>query len=195
MPEGSPAEPTGRAWRRADRYHRVAAIILDLEPLETGLTFSNAGNDLDTFLTLDGPSLRNPQGLTGRITSQVALGAREEIFVQPSTIFCRILQVQPSTVAPGCYWAVTVVDRQGVMVTVDHAAKELQTYKRFQAAILRATGSPFRYLPVEPQAAPTQTSPAPELSVAAAMRKGSVQVVAALRVGAHQVSRLHAPPV
>jgi hypothetical protein len=36
-------------------------------------------------------------------------------------------------------------------VTVDLGADELQTYERFQAALLRETGSPFRYLPIEPQ--------------------------------------------
>jgi hypothetical protein len=63
--------------------------------------------------------------------------------------------VLPSATAPGGWWTVTEVDRQGVTVTVDLEAEALQTYERFQAALLRETGSPFRYLPVEPQTAPT----------------------------------------
>lgn len=76
--------------------------------------------------------------------------------MHPPTIFCRILHALPSTAAPECRWAVTVADGQGLTVTVDLAAEELQTYERFQAALLRETGSPFRYLPIKPQPAPTQ---------------------------------------
>ena len=61
-------------------------------------------------------------------------------------------------------------------VTVDLEAKALQTYERFQAALLRKTGSPFRYLPIEPRAVPTQAPPAPEPSVAAATREKSALV-------------------
>jgi hypothetical protein len=74
--------------------------------------------------------------------------------VPPPTIFGRILQVLPSATAPGCRWAVTVADGQGLSVTVDLKAEDLRTYARFQAAILRETGSPFRYLPVQPQLKP-----------------------------------------
>ena len=76
--------------------------------------------------------------------------------MHPQTIFCRILHVLPSTVAPECRWAVTVADGHGVTVTVDLEADELQTYERFQAALLRETECPFRYLPIEPQPAHTQ---------------------------------------
>jgi hypothetical protein len=96
--------------------------------------------------------------------------------VHPPTIFCHILDVLSSPTAPGCCWAVTVADRQGVTVTVDLDAKELQTYECFQAALLRKTGSPFRYLPIEPRVVPTQVPPAPELGVAAATRDKSVHV-------------------
>jgi hypothetical protein len=34
--------------------------------------------------------------------------------VQPSTIFCSILHVLPSSTAPGYYWAVMLADPQGV---------------------------------------------------------------------------------
>ena len=76
--------------------------------------------------------------------------------VGSTTIFCRILRVLPSTAAAECRWTVTVADSQGMTVTVDLAAEDLQTYERFQAALLRETGSPFRYLPIEPRPAPTQ---------------------------------------
>jgi hypothetical protein len=60
-------------------------------------------------------------------------------------------------------------------MTVDIDAKELQTYERFQAALLRETGSPFRYLPVEPQTAPGKDLPAPVPDVAAATREKSAE--------------------
>jgi hypothetical protein len=103
--------------------------------------------------------------------------ARQKIVVQPPTIFCRILHVLPSSTAPACCWAVTVADRQGgATMTVDIDAKELQTYERFQAALLRETGSPFRYLPVEPQIAPRKDPPAPVSDVAAATRKNPPKI-------------------
>jgi hypothetical protein len=75
---------------------------------------------------------------------------RESSVVRP-TIFCRILHVTPSATAPECRWSVTVADDQGATVTVDLAAEEVKTYEGFQAALLRETGSPFRYLACEPQ--------------------------------------------
>jgi hypothetical protein len=101
--------------------------------------------------------------------------AWQKIVVQPPTIFCHILHVLPSSTAPGCRWTVTVADRQGATVTVDIDAKELQTYERFQAALLRETGSPFRYLPVEPQTASMKDPPAPVSDVAAAAREKSAE--------------------
>jgi hypothetical protein len=74
--------------------------------------------------------------------------------VTPLTIFCRILHVLLSATTPGCRWAVTVADRKGVTATVDLKEEDLRTYERFQAAILRETGSPFRYLPVQHQLKP-----------------------------------------
>ena len=96
--------------------------------------------------------------------------------MHPPTIFCHILYVLPSPTAPGCRWAVTVADRQGVTVTVDLEAEELHTYERFQAALLRETGSAFRYLPIEPRAGPTQAPPAPDLGVAVVGREESAHV-------------------
>jgi hypothetical protein len=95
--------------------------------------------------------------------------------VQTPTIWCRILLVRSSATAPGSRWAVTVADRQGVTATVDLEAEDLQTYEHFQTALLRETGSPFRYLPVHPQAAPRQAPPVPEPDLAAATREKSAQ--------------------
>jgi hypothetical protein len=43
--------------------------------------------------------------------------------------------------------AVTVADPEGIAVTLVLRPADLATYTSFQAAVLRATGSPFRYLP------------------------------------------------
>jgi hypothetical protein len=63
------------------------------------------------------------------------------------TIWCTIQRVQ----ARPSWWsvrvAVTVVDREGIAVTLVLRPADLATYTSFQAAVLRATGSPFRYLP------------------------------------------------
>jgi len=40
-----------------------------------------------------------------------------------------------------------VADREGITVTLVLRPADLATYTRFQAAVLRTTGSPFRYLP------------------------------------------------
>jgi hypothetical protein len=95
--------------------------------------------------------------------------------VQTPTIWCRILLVQSSDTAPGSRWAVTVADRQGLTATVDLEAEDLQTYEHFQTALLRETGSPFRYLPVDPQTAPRQALPIPEPDRATATRAKSAQ--------------------
>src|SRR4030095_15310212 len=64
-----------------------------------------------------------------------------------STIWCTIQRVQ----ARLSWWsvgvAVTVADREGVTITLVLRPAALATYSSFQAAVLRATGSPFRYLP------------------------------------------------
>jgi hypothetical protein len=64
-----------------------------------------------------------------------------------STIWCTIQRVQ----ARLSWWsvgvAVTVADREGVTITLVLRPADLATYSSFQAAVLRATGSPFRYLP------------------------------------------------
>ena len=93
----------------------------------------------------------------------------------PPTILCRILHVLLSATTSGCHWAVTVADRQGLTATVDLEAEDLQTYEHFQTALLRETGSPFRYMPVHPQAAPRQAPPVPEPDRATATRAKSAQ--------------------
>src|SRR4030095_14527822 len=63
------------------------------------------------------------------------------------TIWCTIQRVQ----ARPSWWsvrvAVTVADRGGTAVPLVLNLPDLPTYASFQAAVLRATGSPFRYLP------------------------------------------------
>ena len=93
--------------------------------------------------------------------------------MQTPTIWCRILLVQSSATAPRARWTVTVADRQGLTATVDLEAEDLQTYKHFQTALLRETGSPFRYLPGDPQTAPRQALPIPEPDRATATREKS----------------------
>jgi hypothetical protein len=68
-----------------------------------------------------------------------------------------------------------VADHQGLTVTVDLDAEDLQTYERFQTALLRETGSPFRYLSVQPQATPRQPQPAAGPGLASATRETSSQ--------------------
>ena len=97
-----------------------------------------------------------------------------ENYCAPPTIFCQILYVLPSPTAPGRRWVVTVADRQGMTVTVDLQAEELHTYERFQAGLLRETGSPFRYLPNEPRIGPTQAPSVPDLRVAVVGKEESV---------------------
>jgi hypothetical protein len=76
----------------------------------------------------------------------------------PPTIWCTIQRVQPSPPWRRAGVAVTVADREGTAVTIALTASDLDTYASFQAAVLRATGHPFHYLPV---AAP-RCSPAAE---------------------------------
>jgi hypothetical protein len=109
------------------------------------------------------------------MASQITSVTREKIVVQPPTIWCCILRVLSSATAPGGWWTVTVADRQRVTVTVDLAAAAVPTYECFQAALRRATGHPFRYLPVEPQAASTQAPIAPKPGVAVATRQKSAE--------------------
>ena len=116
-----------------------------------------------------------------RMAFQLTSVMREKIVVHPPTIFCRILHVLPSAAAPECRWAVTVADGQGGTVTVDLAAEELETYERFQAALLRETGSPFRYLPIEPRPAPTQVRQRQPRDAAVVTSAGSARQETSLR--------------
>ena len=71
------------------------------------------------------------------------------------TIWCTVQRVQPSPPWQRAGVAVTVADREGTAVTITLTASDLDTYASFQAAVLRATGHPFRYLPVTaPQRSP-----------------------------------------
>jgi hypothetical protein len=89
------------------------------------------------------------------MASPITSVTRDTIVVQPPTLVYCILPVRPSATAPGGWWTVTVADRQGVTMTVDLAASAVPTYECCHAALRRATGHPFRYLPVEPQTAST----------------------------------------
>jgi hypothetical protein len=64
------------------------------------------------------------------------------------TIWCTIQRVRPSPPWRRASVAVTVADREGTAVTMALMASDLDTYASFQAAVLRATGHPFHYLPV-----------------------------------------------
>ena len=71
------------------------------------------------------------------------------------TIWCTIQRVQPRPSWRQADVAVTVADRDGTAVTIALTTADLETYASFQAAVLCATGSPFRYLPgVAPQCSP-----------------------------------------
>ena len=63
------------------------------------------------------------------------------------TIWCMIQRVQSRPSWWSVRVAVTVADREGIAVTLMLRLADLATYPSFQAAVLRATGSPFRYLP------------------------------------------------
>ena len=63
------------------------------------------------------------------------------------TIWCTIQGVQSRPSWWSVRVAVTVADREGIAVTLVLRPTDLATYSSFQAAVLRATGSPFRYLP------------------------------------------------
>ena len=63
------------------------------------------------------------------------------------TIWCTIQRVQSRPSWWSVRVAVTVADREGIAVTLGLRPVDLATYISFQAAVLRATGSPFRYLP------------------------------------------------
>ena len=62
------------------------------------------------------------------------------------TIWCTIQRVQSRPSWWSVRVAVTVADRKGIAVTLVLRPADLATYTNFQAAVLRATGSPFRYL-------------------------------------------------
>jgi hypothetical protein len=64
------------------------------------------------------------------------------------TIWCSIQRVQPLPSWRSAGVAVTVADREGTAVTIALTASDLDTYASFQTAVLRATGHPFRYVPV-----------------------------------------------
>jgi hypothetical protein len=185
--EGFHAESTVRMWRRDDSSITVAATntVSHRQPFDEGSAQPNnsglqatgwhdSGEQTSlcaTCTTAPSPALQIPQGRPVRRAFQSTSIVREEIVVQPPTIFCCIMQVMPSPTTPGCCWTVTLADRQGLTVTVDLTAEELQTYERFQAALLRETGCSFRYLPVEPLASPTQATPTPRPGVVAATRQ------------------------
>jgi hypothetical protein len=63
------------------------------------------------------------------------------------TIWCTIQPVQSRPSWWSVRVAVTVADREGIAVALVLRPADLATYTGFQAAVLRATGSPFRYLP------------------------------------------------
>jgi len=63
------------------------------------------------------------------------------------TIWCTIQPVQSRPSWWSVRVAVTVADREGIAVALVLRPADLATYPSFQAAVLRATGSPFRYLP------------------------------------------------
>jgi hypothetical protein len=63
------------------------------------------------------------------------------------TIWCTIQRVQSQSSWWSVRMAVTVADREGIAITLVLRPADLATYSSFQAAVLRATGSPFRYLP------------------------------------------------
>jgi hypothetical protein len=63
------------------------------------------------------------------------------------TIWCTIQRVQARPSWGGVRMAVTVGDREGAAVTLVLRPADLATYPSVQAAVLRATGSPFRSLP------------------------------------------------
>jgi hypothetical protein len=75
------------------------------------------------------------------------------------TIWCTIQRVQPSPPWRRTGVAVTVADREGTVVTIALMASDLDTYASFQAAVLRATGHPFHYLPVTAPRHPPVTEP------------------------------------
>ena len=62
------------------------------------------------------------------------------------TIWCTIQRVQSRPSWWSVRVAVTVADREGIAVTLVLRPADLATYTSFQAAVLCATGSPFRYL-------------------------------------------------
>lgn len=76
------------------------------------------------------------------------------------TIWCTIQRVQPLPPWRRAGVKVTVADRAGTAVTVALTTSDLDSYASFQAAVLRATGHPFHYLPgtvprCSPEAKPT----------------------------------------
>lgn len=64
------------------------------------------------------------------------------------TIWCTIQRVQRLPSWRSASVAVTVADREGRAMTIALTASDLDTYASFQAAVLRGTGHPFRYVPV-----------------------------------------------
>src|SRR5688572_4879204 len=64
------------------------------------------------------------------------------------TIFCVIRHVQPAPTPSNDRMLVTLEGSQGESVTIVLDVDDLQTYERFQAAVLAETGCQFRYLPL-----------------------------------------------
>jgi hypothetical protein len=61
--------------------------------------------------------------------------------------FCLIRDVSMARMPHGWGFTVTVADQKGTSVMLALQANDLATYERFQAAVLRETGCPFRYFP------------------------------------------------
>jgi hypothetical protein len=64
----------------------------------------------------------------------------------PPTTFCLIGEVVLAP-TPHADVTVTVADQEGTTATLVLQPKDLVTYERFQAAVLRETGCRFQYLP------------------------------------------------
>jgi hypothetical protein len=71
---------------------------------------------------------------------------RERDANDPPT-FCLIREVSLVDTPDGIGFAVTVADQEGTTARLALQAHDLVTYERFQAAVWRETGCPFRYRP------------------------------------------------
>jgi hypothetical protein len=78
------------------------------------------------------------------------------------TTFCLIQDVSLVDTPDGVGFAVTVADQEGTTARLALQAHDLVTYERFQAAVRRETGCPFRYLPWNSHRRQTDRSPHPQ---------------------------------